>query len=84
MAGDNYRNTLMEAKHQRDLMKDYFNHVGALVGAEGQDQPRGHKKLASISPFQDYPIIPINFYLIWCCSNFEPIPKENPIHFQQV
>ena len=31
---DNYRNLLKEAKHQRDLMKDYFNHVGALTGQE--------------------------------------------------
>ena len=31
---DNYRNPLREAKHQRDLLKDYFNHVGALAGQE--------------------------------------------------
>ena len=28
------RNTSREAKHQRDLLKDYFNHVGALAGQE--------------------------------------------------
>ena len=30
----NFRNPLREAKHQRDLLKDYFNHVGALAGQE--------------------------------------------------
>ena len=29
---DNYRNPLREAKHQRDLLKDYFNDLGALAG----------------------------------------------------
>ena len=28
---ENHRNPLREAKHQRDLLKDYFNHVGALA-----------------------------------------------------
>ena len=31
---ENLRNPLREAKHQRDLLKDYFNHVGALAGQE--------------------------------------------------
>ena len=31
---ENLRNTLREAKHQQDLLKDYFNHVGALAGQE--------------------------------------------------
>ena len=30
----NFRNPSREAKHQRDLLKDYFNHVGALAGQE--------------------------------------------------
>ena len=34
MPDDNYRNPSREAKHQRDLLKDYFNHVGALAGQE--------------------------------------------------
>ena len=29
-----FRNLLREAKHQRDLLKDYFNHAGALAGQE--------------------------------------------------
>ena len=29
---ENYRNPLREAKHQLELLKDYFNHVGALDG----------------------------------------------------
>ena len=28
------RNPSREAKHQQDLQKDYFNHVGALAGQE--------------------------------------------------
>ena len=31
---ENYRNLLREAKHQQELVKDYFNHVGALAGQE--------------------------------------------------
>ena len=30
----NYRNASRESKHQRDLLKDYFNHLGALAGQE--------------------------------------------------
>ena len=31
---ENYRNHLKEAKHQRELLTDYFNHMGALAGQE--------------------------------------------------
>ena len=31
---ENLRNQSREAKHQQDLLKDYFNHVGALAGQE--------------------------------------------------
>ena len=31
---ENFRNPSREAKHQQDLLKDYFNHVGALAGQE--------------------------------------------------
>ena len=31
---ENLRNPSREAKHQRDLLKDYFNHVGAPAGQE--------------------------------------------------
>ena len=31
---ENLRNPSREAKHQPDLLKDYFNHVGALAGQE--------------------------------------------------
>ena len=31
---ENLRNPSREAKHQRDLLKDYFTHVGALAGQE--------------------------------------------------
>ena len=33
---DNYRNPSTEAKHQRDLLKDYFNPLGALAGQENR------------------------------------------------
>ena len=31
---ENCRSNLREAKHQRDLLKDYFNHIGVLAGEE--------------------------------------------------
>ena len=31
---ENFRNPLREAKHQQDLLKDYFNNLGALAGQE--------------------------------------------------
>ena len=31
-ADENCRNPLREMKQQRDLLKDYFNHGGALAG----------------------------------------------------
>ena len=31
---ENCRNPSWEAKHQPDLLKDYFNHVGELAGLE--------------------------------------------------
>ena len=31
---DNYGNPSRETKHQPDLLKNYFNHVGALAGQE--------------------------------------------------
>ena len=30
----NYRNPLWEPRHQQDLLKDYFNHVGTLAKQE--------------------------------------------------
>ena len=30
----NIRNPSSEAKHQQDLLKDYFNHVGTMAGQE--------------------------------------------------
>ena len=32
MPNENYRNPSREAKDQQELLKDYFNHVGALAG----------------------------------------------------
>ena len=33
----NCRNSLTETKHQRDLLKDYFNHVDELAGQEDRN-----------------------------------------------
>ena len=37
---ENLRNPSREAKHQRDLLKDYFNHVGGAGWAGGQSLRR--------------------------------------------
>ena len=34
VVNENYRYPSSEAKHQRELLKDYFNHVGASAGQE--------------------------------------------------
>ena len=57
-----HRNPSREVKHHPELLKDYWGYRG-IGWPEGQDlrcvnqQPWGQKKLPSISPFQDYPII---------------------------
>ena len=73
MPSENNRNPSSEAKHQRELLKDYFSHVGALAGQEDRildvstNNPGGRSWHLSvllgitISPFQDYPIIPRTF-----------------------
>ena len=60
---ENYRNPSSEAKHQQELLKDYFNYMGALAGQDLRcvNGPPWGQKLASISPFQDLPIIPRTF-----------------------
>ena len=40
---ENFRNPSREAKHQRDLLKDNFNHVGALAGQEEFKKTEGRK-----------------------------------------
>ena len=32
VSNENYRNLLREAKQQQEILKDYFNHMGALAG----------------------------------------------------
>ena len=34
MSDDKYKNPSNKANHQRDLQKDYFNHLGASAGQE--------------------------------------------------
>ena len=76
---ENCRNPLREAKHQQEVLKDYFNHVS--TNNLGQ-------KPAPISPFQDYyqsfsalTNYSKNIYLSWCCSSFQQISKQYSIHF---
>ena len=90
---ENYRNLLRDAKHQRTTER-LIQSCGGIGWAGGQDQrcvnqQLWRQKMVSISPFQDYyesfsglPNYSKNFYLCWCCSNFQPISKQNPIHFQ--
>ena len=35
---ENYRDHLTEAKHQQELLKDYFNHVGHWLGSRIQPE----------------------------------------------
>ena len=78
VTNENYRNPLREAKHQRELLKCYFNYVGALAGQEDRfwdvNRPSWGQKLASISPFLDFyqsflglTNYSKNFYFSWCC-----------------
>ena len=41
---ENYRNPSREAKHQQELLKDYFNQVGAFAKQEDRilDVPTNH------------------------------------------
>ena len=79
----NCRNSLRE-EHQRDLLKDYFKLRRGIDWVGQQDLrlelPLGQKKMAFISPFQDYPIIPTTFME----AGVTQISKENPILFQKV
>ena len=87
---DNYRNPFREAKHQRDLQNDYFNHVGHLLGRRTgsemwQPNTLGQKKLTSISPCQDYPIIPrilFKLVLLKFSTNFRRKSKTISNKFQ--
>ena len=62
-AVENWRNPSREAKQQRDLLNDYFNHISALAGQEERigrcekDLPLEQKKLVSVSPFQDHNVL---------------------------
>ena len=70
---ENYRNPLGEAKHQREPLEDYSNHMEGIGWAGGLDlrcvnqQPGGRSCHLSvvfrtaISQFQDYSIIPRTF-----------------------
>ena len=75
---DNYRNSSIEAKHQQDLLKDNFNHVGYwLRRRTGSEMGATLGIEAGIyHSFSGLPNNSKNFYLSWCCSNFEQISKN--------
>ena len=80
-------NPSREGKHQQELLKDYFNHVGALASQEMCHQQPWGRKLASISLFQDYyhsfqdkTSYSKNFYLSWCSLNLQQFSIGNPNH----
>ena len=62
---ENFRNPSRGAEHQRDLLKDCFNQVGALAGQEVRKsevkKTEGEKIPSYISPFQDHPNNPRTF-----------------------
>ena len=80
-ADDNCRYPMRKTKQQRDLLKDYLNHIDALALQEKRisncekDLLLGQKKLVSISPFQDYSIIPKTF-------TFKLVLHEYPTNFE--
>ena len=89
---ENYMNPSREAKHQQELLKDYFNHGISWVGRQDLrcviQQPCG-QNLVSVSPFQDHcqsfselRNYSKNFYLKLVLHKC-PISKPNPIHFQR-
>ena len=84
---EKYRNPSRQAKHQRQLLKDYFNHVGGMgwTGLQdlrcGNQQSWGQKHLSvlsrtTVSPFQDYPIIPRIFIQAGVAHIFYKFPNK--------
>ena len=70
---ENYRNPLREAKHQRELLKDYLIMWGHWLGRIGPEicQPSTLGAEAGIYlSFSGLPKYSTKFYLSWCCSNF--------------
>ena len=51
---DNYMNPLREAKHQRELLKDYFNHMGALDGRTGSEKYQPTTRGAEAAIYQSF------------------------------
>ena len=44
VVNENYRSLLRKAKHQRKLLKDYFNHMGVLAGQRRELQKKGPRQ----------------------------------------
>ena len=83
---DNYRNL-----RGRPNIDNYFNHMRHWLARRTGSQMCQPTAGIYGSPFQDYyqtfsglPNYSKNFYLSWCCSNFQQFSKQKPIHFQQV
>ena len=65
-------------RHTEGLLESQW-YTGCAGGQDlrGDNKlPWEQKKLACISPFQDYPINSKNFYLIWCYSSVSQISNK--------
>ena len=73
---DNYRNPSREAIQQQDTLKECFNHYGywrgRMTGPEMcQPTTLGPEEADIYQSFSGLPSYSKNFYLIWCCLNFQ-------------
>ena len=69
MPNGNYRTPLREAKHQRDLLKDYFNHVGSLAVQEDRTEADIYQSFSG-------QIIPRTFMLAGVAQISNTFPKK--------
>ena len=79
MPDENYRNALREAKHQRDLLKDYLNNIqfGALLGrTTGSNYPGAEEA----DMYQSFSGLPQLFQELL----FKLVLHQCPTNFQQI
>ena len=85
---DNYRKLLKEVKHQQDLLKIIsiiFVHWLVMRTESDMGATLGTEEANIYQSFSGLPNYSKNFYyLSWCCSNFQTISPQIPIHFQRV
>ena len=90
---ENHRNPSREAKHQRNLLKDNFNYIGALAGQEDRvyDIKRnypGYKRSWHLSViFRTTPLFQkllFELVLHQCPTNFQQISQKFPTILQTI